>query len=75
MHHFLITYCSSKMIYFAEITVICDVARCNKAHRYLLCHEGLILTTTQAIDSQGGELCPCQMSILISYLLACQDQF
>ena len=36
-------------------------SRCNKADRYLFCHKGLILTTTQALDSQRkGDLCTCK---------------
>ena len=30
------------------------LCRCDKADRYLLCQEGLIPTTTQALDSRGG---------------------
>ena len=40
MHHVLITYCTLKSIYFAD--------------RYLLCQEGLIPTTTRALDSWWG---------------------
>ena len=70
MHHVLIIYCTLKSIYFSEIPFICD----EGAHRYLLCQEGLILTTTQALVRGGGGLCPCQMSILISILLACHGK-
>ena len=51
MHHVLITYCTLKGIYLAEIAFICDLGATD---RYLLCQEGLIHTTTQALDSHGG---------------------
>ena len=51
MHHVPITYCTLKSIYFAEITFICDVGAIKLTD--ICCQEGLIPTTTQALDSHG----------------------
>ena len=63
-----------KSIYCAGIAFVCD-ASVIKLSDICSVRKGKIPTTTQALDSQGGggQLCPCQMSILI--LLACHDKF
>ena len=49
MQHVLITYCTLKSIYFAEIAFICDVGAIKLTD--ICCQEGLFPTTTQALDS------------------------
>ena len=71
MHHVLITYCTLKSIYFAGITFVCDAGAILLSD---ICsvRKGLIPTTTQALDSQGGGGSCAHviiMSILISILL------
>ena len=68
MHHVLITYCTLKNIYLAEFAFTCDVGAIKLTD----------ICSTQALSSRGGggeEFCPCQLSILISILLACYGKF
>ena len=48
MHHVLITYCTLKSIYFAEI---CDVVAIKLTY---ICSVSFIAATSQDLDSQGG---------------------
>ena len=72
MHNVLIDkYC----IYFAGIEFICN-AGTIKLSKMFAARNGYIPKTTQVLDGKKegwGELCLCQMSILINTLVPCHS--